>query len=58
MDKYGMVDQIVVWVDSLIDARGIEKCRLAVNIISLLSDLKEGLRREDAEKETKEVEEE
>ena len=43
IDKYEMIDQIIVNVDALIDARGAEKCRLGLDILQRLTALKKGL---------------
>ena len=43
IDKYEMIDQIIVNVDALLDARGAEKCRLALDILQRLAALKKGL---------------
>ena len=48
MDKFGMIDQIIVQVNALLDARGVEKCRLGLDIVQRLAALREGLRKEDS----------
>lgn len=47
MDKYQMLDAIVVLMDRLADARGAERCTLVVDIIQRIDALKKGMREED-----------
>lgn len=50
MTKYELIDSITVEVDALVDMRGIEKCRTAVDIIGKLNALKNGLAKDEAER--------
>lgn len=47
LDKYEMLDQIIVNVNALLDARGVDKCRLGVDVIQRLAALKAGLMEDD-----------
>lgn len=47
MDKYQMIDEIVVFLDRLADTRGIERCALLIDLIKRLDALKKGLKDED-----------
>lgn len=46
-DKYQMIDQIILEVNDLIDAKGIEKCRIGIDIVQRLAALKNGLAEDD-----------
>ena len=50
MDKYQLIDSVIVDLNTLADARGVEKCRLLLDILQRLAALKNGLKREDEEK--------
>ena len=56
IDKYEMIDQIIINVDALLDARGAEKCRLALDILQRLAALKQGLAKEDTERSEQDAE--
>ena len=47
MDKYEMLDGIVIILDKLADARGVERCALLVDAIKRLDALKKGLKGDD-----------
>lgn len=47
MDKYQIIDSIVVQVDELVDMRGVEKCRTVLDIIGKLNALRVGLAEDD-----------
>lgn len=47
LDKYQMLDEIIIEVNNLVDARGVEKCRLAIDIVQRLAALKNGLAEDD-----------
>lgn len=47
MDKYDMISSIIIKVDKLMDARGIEKATLGIEIVQLLNTLSKGLGDED-----------
>lgn len=46
-DKYQLIDSIIVQVDALTDMRGVEKCRVIIDIIGKLAALKKGLQDDD-----------
>ena len=47
MDKYQLIDSIIVQVDALTDMRGVEKCRTIIDIVGKLAALKSGLKNEE-----------
>ena len=47
-DKYEMLDAVIIAIDKLEDARGVEKCRIILDAIQRIGVLKEGLKKEDA----------
>lgn len=47
MDKYKMLEEMIVMLDRLADARGVERCSLIVELVSRASALKRGLEKED-----------
>lgn len=47
MDKYQMLDALILLVDKLADARGAERCMLLIDMLKRLGALKEGLQGED-----------
>lgn len=47
MDKYDMISSIIIKVDKLMDARGIDKATLGIEIVQLLNTLSKGLGDED-----------
>ena len=49
MDKYRMLDDMILLLDRLADARGAERCRVLVELVSRAGALKDGLRREEDE---------
>lgn len=49
MDKFQLIDSIIVQVDALVDARGAEKCRTVLDVIGKLAVLKTGLKADDDE---------
>ena len=51
-----MVDQLIVQVNELLDARGVEKCRLALDIIQRLAALRNGLAEEEKVRRSEHVE--
>lgn len=46
-DKYQLIDSVIVQIDALTDARGVEKCKIILDAIGKLSALKEGLQDDD-----------
>ena len=46
-DKYQLIDSVITEVDSLMEARGIQKAVMGVEIVQKLKALQEGLRAED-----------
>lgn len=48
MDKYQLIDGVIGQIDALVDMRGAEKCRTALDIIGKLVALKKGLADDDA----------
>lgn len=46
-DKYQLIDSIIVQIDALTDARGVEKCKIILDAIGKLSALKKGLQDDD-----------
>lgn len=46
-DKFGLIDSVIVQVDALTDARGVEKCKTILDIIGKLTALKKGLHDDD-----------
>lgn len=55
MDKYQMIDGIIVLLDRVADARGIERCTLLAEIVNRADALKKGMRQEEDAK-IKEIE--
>lgn len=56
MNKYDFIDQLILIVDKLADAKGISRCQMLIDIIKRLQALKEGLEKEDkAHEEEKEL---
>lgn len=47
MDKFDMISSIIIKVDKLMDAKGIEKASLGIEIVQLLNTLAKGLGDED-----------
>ena len=47
MDKYQMLDEIIIALDSLADARGVARCALMVDVLKRLDALKKGLHAEE-----------
>ena len=47
VDKFQLIDSIIVQVDALTDMRGVEKCRVIIDIIGKLAALKKGLQDDD-----------
>ena len=47
MDKYQMLDAIIVQLDRLADSRGVERCALLVDLVSRINSLKKGLQDEE-----------
>lgn len=50
-DKFQMIDELIVEVNNLVDARGIDKCKLCIDIIQRLSALRNGLKQDDERRE-------
>lgn len=44
MNKYELIDSLIVQTDALEDARGVTKCRMILEMIDKLSALKTGLK--------------
>ena len=49
MDKYQLIDTIIVQLDAMLDMRGVEKCRCAMDTIGKLTELKKAIQTDDAE---------
>lgn len=49
MEKTQLIDTIIVQVDAMLEMRGVEKCRCAVDTIGKLAELKKIIQEEDAE---------
>ena len=47
MDKYRMLDEIIVLLDRLADARGVDRCLVLVDLVKRVDALKKGLREEE-----------
>ena len=48
MNKYDALDRVIVGLDSLVEASGIQKCRLAISLVQQIGELKKALSEEDA----------
>ena len=46
-DKYQLIDQIILKVDALADARGAQKCSLIIEVVQMLGTLRKGLKNEE-----------
>ena len=46
MDKYQMIDTLITKVDAMIDAHGVTRCMMTIDIIQQLNALKELLKGE------------
>lgn len=53
MDKVQLIDTIIVQVDAMLDMRGVEKCRCAMDTIGKLTELKKAIQTDDAEQQRK-----
>ena len=51
MDKYQMIDEMIVLIDHLADARGVQRCSILIDLVKRLDALKKGLQDEEREKE-------
>ena len=49
MEKYKLIDTIIVQLDAMLDMRGVEKCRCAMDTIGKLSELKKAIQDDDEE---------
>lgn len=49
MDKYQLIDTIIVQLDAMLDMRGVEKCRCAMDTIGKLTELKKAIQDGDEE---------
>lgn len=47
MNKYELIDSLIVQTDALEDARGVTKCRMILEMVDKLSALKTGLKSEE-----------
>lgn len=47
MNKYELIDSLIVQLDALEDARGVTKCRMILEMVNKLSTLKTGLKSEE-----------
>lgn len=47
MDKFDMISSIIIKVDKLMDAKGIEKATLGIEIVQMLNTMAKGLGDED-----------
>ena len=43
MDKYQLIDSMIVQIDALVDMHGAQKCRTVLDVISKLTALKKGI---------------
>lgn len=48
LDKFELIDRMIVNVDALADAKGAAKCALVIELIQQLNVLKKGLKDDDA----------
>lgn len=48
MDKYQLIDSVIEQIDALVDMRGVEKCRTALDTVGKLVALKKGMAEDDA----------
>lgn len=53
MDKIQLLDNIIVNIDAMLDMRGVEKCRCAMDTIGKLTELKKAIRDGDEEHQRK-----
>ncbi len=53
MDNVQLIDTIIVQVDAMLDMRGVEKCRCAMDTIGKLTELKKAIQTDDAEQQRK-----
>lgn len=53
MDKIQLLDNIIVNIDAMLDMRGVEKCRCAIDTIGKLTELKKAIRDDDEEHQRK-----
>ena len=56
IDKFQMLDELIIEVNNLLDARGVEKCRLGIDIVQRLAALKNGLLEDDKRRSEEHVE--
>lgn len=47
MNKYELIDSLIVQIDAVADARGAARCRLVLDMIDKCAALKKGLRTEE-----------
>ena len=47
MDKYQMLDEIVLLLDRLADSRGVERCAVLAEVVNRIGALKTGLKEEE-----------
>ena len=47
VDKYGLLQNAIVQINNLVDARGVDKCSLVINIIRNLDQMEKLMRAED-----------
>ena len=50
MDKYQLIDSMIIQVDALADMRGAEKCRTILDLLGKLAALKSGLMKDEEKK--------
>ena len=50
MDKYQLIDSMIIQVDTLADMRGEEKCRTILDLLGKLAALKSGLMKDEETK--------
>ena len=53
MDKYQMIDEIVVLIDRLADARGIDRCVILIDLVKRMNALKDLLREDESAHESR-----
>lgn len=53
MDKTQMIDTIIIQLDAMLELRGAEKCRCALDTIGKLAELKRVVQEDDAEHQRK-----
>lgn len=55
MNKFELLDQIILYMDRLADAKGVERCALLANVVQMLGALKDNLTESDKAAEDREA---